>query len=455
MDVERALISKVISTGQYDKIISKGVDDEMFSDDECRKMFRFIVDHARKYKSPPSIEAAHESMPDFEFEHVQDSLDYVCDRFMVLIRKRYAQDLLLELGEAIDDPDRAASIEMDFLEAARSLATVVPSEEVSRLSDSDKRRKEYDEQVKEGVKPGIPFGFPKLDEYTGGIQPHEFVTIAAFSGVGKTTMLNVVAFNTYCAAEDYVGMYISLEMEQHALLRRFDAMAAGIDFRKLKHLQLPEEDLERWSETADRIRKKMNKRDVLVLDRIRSCTPDKVFAETVKHKPDIVFIDYLSLMKASGPNRGSSQWQSLTDITQELKQNARILGVPIVAAAQTNRSSAKEGAGLDNIGYSLSVVQDSDIVLALHADEDMKDAKEMEIRISKNREGRLGSFKSVWDHENMIFRQKDLGDMHHPARPSIQKSSTPPPKMTVSSVGGKTRPKKKSEPVKARPTRSS
>jgi hypothetical protein len=62
------------------------------------------------------------------------------------------------------------------------------------------------------------------------------------------------------------------------------------------------------------------------------------------------------------------------------------LGVPIIAMAQTNRSGGKDGAELDNVGYSMSIVQDSDIVIGLFADEEMKDAKEMQIRLNKNRQ---------------------------------------------------------------------
>lgn len=410
MDVERALISKIIATGQIEKAVGKGVSVDMFSDEDCADMFAYIQAHTRKYKSPPSMEAAKEAKPDFDFEHVQDTLEYVCDRFGVLVRKRAAQDLVFEIGEAIDDPSKAPEIETVFLEAAREIATMIPSEDVARFSDMDKRIGEYEEEAAAGEKPGISFGFPTLDLWTGGIQRGDFITAAAFSGVGKSTLLRSIAFNVYASDEDVVALYIALEEDRREIFRKFDTMSAHIDYTRMKQLGLNKDDIDTWREKAEQVRKKVASKDILVLDRLRNCTPDKIFMETVRHKPDVVFVDYLSLMRSSSPSRNSSMWQNLTEITQDLKQNARVLGCPIVAAAQTNRSSAKDGADLENIGYALSVVQDSDIVIGLHADEQMRDEKRMEIRVRKNRRGRLGQFMNIWNHDEMDFREENMAD---------------------------------------------
>src|SRR6185295_13072910 len=125
-------------------------------------------------------------------------------------------------------------------------------------------------------------------------------------------------------------LIISLEMEAATLLRRFDAMATALDYYALKRMELGDEQMETWRQKAEQIREKSA--DIPVIDSIRHCTPDHVFAETVRHKPDLVVIDYLSLMRSSRPSRNVSQWQSLTEITQDLKQNARTLKIPILAA---------------------------------------------------------------------------------------------------------------------------
>jgi replicative DNA helicase len=410
VDTERALVSKIISTGQLEEAVSKGIREDLFADPECQDVFRFLLGYARRYKSPPSMQVVKEEKPDFEWEHIQDPLDWLIDRFTVLAKRRLANDMLEELARACDDPERAEKIDLEFLEVSRKLATLVPSTEVGRFkADMEKRIKEYEERVEEGHKHGIPFGFPTLDEWTGGIQPHEFVTVSAFSGLGKSTFLMRLAFNAWM--NDFTPLFISLEMERGQILRKFDAMAASLDYTALKHLQLSEEQLENWREKREEIQAKAA--EIPVIDSIRHCTPDHIFAETVRHKPDLVVVDYISLMRSSSPSRNVSMWQSITEITQELKQNARTLGIPIVAAAQTNRQGGKDGAELDNIGNSISIIQDSDIVIGLFADDDMKEREEMEIRLNKNRDGKIGKFVALWSHRNLDYREKTMRDMFH------------------------------------------
>lgn len=413
MDLERGLISKIISTGQIDAVISKGVEADHFADSECRDVYLRILDHTRDYKTPPSTPAFKDEFPDFELVHVSDSLEYVIDRFIVLVKRRLADEYILDLAAAADDPHRAENIELEFLEVARKLATVVPSTQVARFSDMGKRIDEYERRKAAGEKTGVPFGIPTLDRWTGGIQPHEFVSVTAFSGVGKSTLCQVIAFNAY--VQGFTPLIISLEMEKEAILRKFDALAAALDYQKIKHLDLPPDQIANWRAVAARVADKAH--DIPVIDSIRHCTPDKVFAETVRHKPDLVVIDYISLMKSGHPSRNTSLWQSLTEITQDLKQNARTLKIPIIAAAQMNRRGKDDG-GLENIGYSISVAQDSDIVISLVSSDEMRDANELDLLLVKNRDGRVGPIKMVWDHDTLTFREKTMKDMY--GRPGVK-----------------------------------
>lgn len=417
MNIEQSLLNKVITTGQLEEAVSRGIRADLFADEECRDMFEYITDHARRYKTPPSTSAVKADRPSWKVDHNQESLDYLIDKFTVLCKRRLSQEALIELAKLTEDPQEGPNLDLHFLEVSRRLATLVPSTQVARFSDMEQRVADYEQRAAEGKKIGIPFGYPTLDDWTGGVQAHELVTIAGFSGLGKSTMLMSLAFNAW--SQGYTPLYISLEMEAGAILRKFDAMAASLDYAKIKQLQLPENQIDNWRKTADEIADKAH--DIPVIDSIRGCTPDHVFAETVRHKPDLVLIDYLSLLRSSRPSRHTSMWQSLTEITQDLKQNARTLGIPIIAAAQTNRSGGKEGADLDNIGYSLSVVQDSDIMIGLFADDEMKDRKEMEIRLNKNRDGRLGKFMARWDHDSMQFRQLTIKDKF--GKPGIESAS--------------------------------
>jgi len=83
VDIERALISKIIRSGQLHDAVSNGVREDLFADPEMQDMFLFIQAHFRKYGEPPSIQAVQDQKPKFEFEHTQDPLDYLVDRFKI------------------------------------------------------------------------------------------------------------------------------------------------------------------------------------------------------------------------------------------------------------------------------------------------------------------------------------------------------------------------------------
>jgi replicative DNA helicase len=196
------------------------------------------------------------------------------------------------------DPDKQGRIDVHFLEVSRKLATLVPSSEVSYFKqDIEKRIDQQESDQIEGKRPGVPFGFPSLDRLTGGIQAHELVTIHGFSGLGKSTLSMVIAYNAWMAG--FTPLIISLEMEARQMLRRFDSMAASLDYKKLKQLDLDPEDLERWREKVSWVQEHTS--EIAIIDKIRHCTPDDVFAETIRHAPDLVIIDYISLMRSSRP----------------------------------------------------------------------------------------------------------------------------------------------------------
>ena len=410
MNVESALVAKIVATGRLEDAISKGVRIDLFVDDECRDVLNFILAHARKYGTAPSMKVLQHERPDFRPELVQEPLDYVLDQFFHLVKRRFAQEQVVELAKLTQDPNLNGELDMAFLEASRKLITLIPSTQVHGfVSGMGERIESYKESKLSGRRVGVPLGFHTLDKWTGGLQAGEFAVVAAFSGTGKTTFMKTVAFNIWSMG--MTPLFITLEEDAKRIARTWDSMAASLDYQRMKDLELAPEELDQWEESRKKLMESSS--DIPVVDKLRPCTPDHVLAETIRHRPDIVLIDYVSLMRSNRPaGRNGSLWQSVSEITQDLKQNAMTTGIPILAAAQTNRLGKREGAELDNVANSISITQDPDIVIGLFADDDMRIEHEMEIRLNKNRDGRIGKFRAIWDHERKIFREKKLGDMY-------------------------------------------
>lgn len=357
-----------------------------------------MTEHFRKYKTSPSSEIVSNAFPDHLFETEQDTLQYLKDEFLKVVKRRYAMIAIHELADALEDGELVGDIDALFLEKSRELSQIVPVAELSRFKDMDKRIVAYESG--EDILDGILMGIPDFDFVTSGIQSHEYVTISGFSGTGKSTLAQWMLFNAYMQGK--TPMYISLEMEAKALLRKWDTMAMNFEYQRLKRQRLSDEDLLRWKERAEIVREADN--DIIILDDVAGCTVDRVYAELTRYQPDILCIDYITLMDTPRSAGGTQMWEKVVTLTRQLKQTSRTLGIPIIGVAQTNRSGYQTGAQLDNIAFSQSIVNDSDIILGLAArDEEMERNKRQTIRLLKNRDGRVEESDLLWKMETMEF----------------------------------------------------
>ncbi len=172
------------------------------------------------------------------------------------------------------------------------------------------------------------------------------------------------------------------------------------EYNNLKSHKLREQEIDKWRVVADTVKTKPN--DIVILDDVHGCTVDRVYAELHRWKPDILCIDYITLMDINR-SAGNQMWEKVTYITQALKQIARTSKIPIIGVAQTNIDSAESGAKLENISYSRSIGQDSDLVLGLYSNDEMKREKRMQVRMLKNRDGMTTNTDLFWNMETMTF----------------------------------------------------
>lgn len=417
MDWEKQLVSRVARDQSIDKLLAAGIRDQHFSSAPDGKpglaaqVYASMVEHVRVWNAPPSFEVVVDSNPDYEFDDPRDSLDYIINKFLNGVKRREAVRVLTGIAVQMDGPGSDNFIEQidgHILSAARDLATVLPRNTSSRFSDMNRRIEKYEAIKQWGFQLGIPYPFPDLNAITMGIQPHEFVTISGWSGLGKSYLGLLTCYHAYLAGK--TPMIISLEMGEEAINRRLDIMATNLSHTAMKSIQLNEGDVDKWKEIAEKVELGRKEHDIIILDDIGRCDVDKVYAETVRHNPDLVMLDYISLMQSHSGFRGA-HWEKITEITRNLKGQARGLRIPILAIAQTNRSSAKEGAQDDNIAYANSILQDSDVVLGLHSDKNMKANKKMQLKLIKNREGIICNWDLYWNVEHGEIRDWTPGDI--------------------------------------------
>lgn len=254
---------------------------------------------------------------------------------------------------------------------------------------------------------GIPTGFIDLDYKTSGMQPSDFILIAARPSMGKTAfVLNLV---------DYVSvkkrrpcMVFSLEMSKEQLVNRMLAMESSVDSQKLRTGTLTDAD---WDAVVEGIGVIGN--STLTIDDTPGISIGELRSKCRKKKLedglDLVIIDYLQLMSGSGRSSDNRQ-QEISEISRSLKALARELNAPVIALSQLSRACetrTDHRPMLSDLRESGAIEQDADVVMFLYRDDyynkDTENPNVAEVIIAKQRNGPIGTINLVWMPEYTKF----------------------------------------------------
>jgi replicative DNA helicase len=398
MDSERAVLSSALVSGSISTLLARGVELKHFtntkSGEECRLVFSFAANHARKYGCSPSPQIVKANFPNWHGEPSSDPLEALIDQFLNDVRRRYYSAKVMELAQAEGNPANWGKLDEIMLDAARDLATVIPSGQVSRVrAEMQDRIDQYEVDKADGRVLGIKCGIPLFDDLTDGFQQGDIVTVAGYSGRGKSYTAQAFLANALDQGKD--ALLMSLEMSTRQIMDRFDTMITNFSHKELRKRQLPDSEIENWRRAAQKYEDAKN--DLVVVDKMGHCTVDRVYAEINRYKPDITCVDYVQLMK--GSKASMSKWEGLVEITNELKSVALATDSTIIMVSQDQRNSAEEGSTESNMGGSISVLQAADIYIGMMQNEEMRHQKKILMRLIKNRNGSPGESDVMCDPE--------------------------------------------------------
>ncbi len=263
---------------------------------------------------------------------------------------------------------------------------------------------------------GVPSGFQRLDDMTGGWQRSDLIIIAARPSMGKTAFSLALARNSALHPDQPAGIaYFSLEMSSQQLAQRLLTSEARVDAQAARTGRMTDEDWPRLARAAGRL----SAAPIFIDD-----TPGLSILELraksrrlkAEHDIGMVVVDYLQLMHGSGDVRGGNREQEIAQISRSLKSLAKELNVPVIALSQLSRAVETRGGDkrpqLSDLRESGSIEQDADVVAFIYraerygitVDENGNSTEGIaEIIIGKQRNGPIGSVELAFVNQHARF----------------------------------------------------
>jgi len=248
--------------------------------------------------------------------------------------------------------------------------------------------KDVNKRLNKDFRLPIPFMDGLNELIGGGLSPGEIGVVIAPPGGGKSMQLVKGAATALLAGKKAV--YYTLELSEEVVGQRFDACINDI---KLKHVwEYPEyitEQLVSVAELGGGLKIKEFLEGGVTVNTI------KAHLKTLEIEgfiPDVIFVDYLGLMKPIGSY--AEKRHALTDITEGLRNIANNYRIPVWTAHQTNRSAIQEEKiTTAHIGESLGIIATVDLALGLGRPDEMKEEGQAMLGIIKNRLGQDGIYR--------------------------------------------------------------
>lgn len=265
-------------------------------------------------------------------------------------------------------------------------------------------------------------GWPSLDNIVGGFQPGQYIAIGARPAVGKSAFGLSLAVTI--AKERGPVLIVSGEMPAMQIAARQVAAESGISTKRQRMEKL---DVDAYTAMYAACKEVA---DLPINVTFGKMTPLRIRREAVRmqcHKGlSAIVIDYIGLLKPDEKSNG--RYEAITDISNEIKNLAIELKVPIFVLTQFNRMSEagqngrleKRPPNMSEAKDSGSIEQDADIFMILFDPPppemnpgdpcweawctcDRNKWSWLTVIVSKNRDGELGVVHLGFDKPRMQF----------------------------------------------------
>jgi replicative DNA helicase len=406
INIEAGLITAVLDTGDMKQAVSKKIFGNFFNGPD-KPIWEFMLQHYREFKKVPELAVIKRKYPDYNPISTNEPVDY----FITELQQRQRYNMILKGMKEISAGLNAKSSDSAFNELVKLVSKINTEVQIHKDSnyneEVDERIARMELKMKSMGVDGVSYGVDAMDLATGGMHPEELITVVGKPGTGKTYFeLALMAKAFMLEGEDV--LFISREMSGWQIEQRMDSILFEIPADKMKLGRFTTDEFEEYKKQLRELKGRDIGRMIVSADDEKGFGLTAVQAKIEEHLPNggLVIIDGSYLLDDDEGNGRRSDWEKIVSITRGLKRMARRTGCTIAQSSQLGRGQKRgKSVDLDNISFSSSFEQDSDIVWALYQTEEMKAVGKMGVEGAKVREGDNPRLLLNWNFDTM----KDFG----------------------------------------------
>ena len=318
------------------------------------------------------------------------------DRYIDALKKQSAIDAIRQIGAELQT---AQTIEEIAELLSKANAVTVRKKERASMDAEEMLRSFAEDHATDTEPQYFPWAYRKLERQMYA-EPGDMVIIAGRPSDGKTAFALI---NAWKQAENYrVGFY-SLETGVKKIRDRSMAQLLGIDMGNIKRNKITDSEWDAYGVKSGSI----SARKFRVIE-AAGMTVDEIFADAVSRRLEIIYIDYLQLIRSSNP-REYNRTQIVTDISIRIHNLSRSTGIMTVALAQLNRANVENGKArrpkLSDLKESGQIEQDADAVMFIWREDAEQNDAPRDLFVAKNKEGTIGHFALALDGKYQRFSE--------------------------------------------------
>lgn len=401
--IEESILQSLFYNQEYFTKVYSSLKKSLFSTEENIALFLLIQNFVKEHDSRPSIRELAlkvknsevepnlkknilNKMKSFKDDPKIDNTDFLLKETEKYIKKT---QLSIAILDSVDLVKGGKDLEPVIEKVQDALNVSFNLDSGLNYIESITDRAEYYHENLRGISTGLKSADKILN---GGFMDKTLNIFLSPSGGGKSAALVSVGANMLMNKKNI--LYITLEMSEKEIAKRFDANILDIETKNLKNTN--KEELEgRFNEIKDKL-------GYLFIKEFSAGTFNvmnlKSLIEDIRNSKGILFdaiiIDYMTLMSSYRTTMAKSggTYSYFKSISEECHGFSKICpannrtGLPIITASQLNRNSFNNlEVDQSNISDSIGIVQTADLCIAIVSTDALRERQESLWKFLKNR----------------------------------------------------------------------